>query len=591
MRKSPKMKWILAVLIMILPLFIFLTGEKGETTYAEVSPDEVEIIVQYKTDIDSEEIITHSNKKIEKIKVKKEELDETLDNLRKQNHVLYVEEDAPVEVHGQPNDIFFNKQWYLSAIGADEAWKKTNVADETITVAVIDTGVDSSHVDLRGRVTVGFNFLDDNLNTMDVNGHGTAVSGIIAAIYNNQVGITGVAGNANIKILPLKVAGEDGKGKVSDMVDAIYYAAEYGVDVINISMGTSSNSTILKEAVEYAVSKDIVVVASAGNDGTSEKEYPASYPSVISVGSISKNNLKSTFSNYNEQVDFVAPGESILTTSPDDLFVYYSGTSFSSAVVSGAVAYMLATDPTLTADVLISKMEETSTDLGPAGKDSRYGYGLINLAEAVTGQNEVTPFTELILEEEVIEMSVGETTQITHHISPEQPVVWESSNTNVVQVNATGKVKAIAPGKAYVTVKTLDGSVSAVVGITVKETVAIPEKYKELESLKINGNDFYLQIKFTTGIDPESINEDTVFILDEYGENIAVEYQFESENEKVNVITDPVNYKLGKTYYLFVDQGVKSSEGKELTQPIVTQFMWDEEAGTLILEQTSIEED
>lgn len=514
--------------------------------------------------------------------------------LRSKDEVLYAEENVPIEIHGEPNDKYLRHQWYLESIQAKGAWELTEITENKVTVAVIDSGVDSSHPDLQGKVIPGYNFIADNTETKDENGHGTAVSGVIAAIYNNEIGITGVSADAKVEILPLKVAGADGKGLISDMIHAVDYAVDYGVDVINISMGASSHSSILEDSIQDAINHDILVISSAGNEGNTSYNYPASYEPVLSVGSVSKAHNHSTFSNYNDRVDVVAPGEGIITTGLSHSYMFYDGTSFSSAILSGMAAYIKATNPSLSADETANIIKETVIDLGPIGKDDKFGYGLVNFAEAVSkNQEKPIPITDINFEKETLTLVEGETTQLIPIITPtnatDKNVIWKSKNENVASVNQSGQVTAISPGKAEISVSIPDGKVVATILITVnrlEQEFSIPEGYKELEKLKIRGNDFYLQVKFTIGIDPSTVDHDTVYILDQDGQKLDIQYQFESDYEKLNIITRSTHYEMGKPYYLFVDKGVTSKSGKPLSQPIINEFMWDKETDTLTTKQT-----
>ena len=188
------------------------------------------------------------------------------------------------------NDSYFDSQWALAAINASDAWSYSTgnpaTNGETIYVAVIDSGIDRYHPDLdEADIRAGWDYLLDGDVTWDSTGHGTSVSGIIAAETNNGIGIAGMCWN--IAIIPLLIADTYGEGSLSDMAEAIYDAANSGVKVVNISMGSSIDSQVLEDAVQYASEQGCIIVASAGNDGNSTLSYPASYEEVISVGSLS----------------------------------------------------------------------------------------------------------------------------------------------------------------------------------------------------------------------------------------------------------------------------------------------------------------
>ncbi|MDD4168888.1 MAG: S8 family serine peptidase [Desulfotomaculaceae bacterium] len=290
------------------------------------------------------------------------------------------------------NDPGFGRQWGLDAINVPDAWNYIGTAQQKpAVVAVIDTGIDTSHEDLTNRIAPnGYNFILDNHDIYDINGHGSMVSGTIAAQTNNNKGIAGVTGNMNVKILPLQAGSYDGLMYISDEIRAIDYAVEQGVDVISISFGGTNNSVICQQSIQNAIANGIVVVASAGNGSDSYYEYPASYANVISVGSISEDGNISDFSQHNDKVDFVAPGNNIYTTNYDNEYKFADGTSFSAPMVSGVVAMMKAANPALTPEEINHVLISTAKDKGAAGKDNYYGYGLIDSFEAIKAVSDIT---------------------------------------------------------------------------------------------------------------------------------------------------------------------------------------------------------
>ncbi|MEO8356949.1 MAG: S8 family serine peptidase [Chloroflexota bacterium] len=236
-----------------------------------------------------------------------------------------------------PNDPRYAEQWALPAIGAPSAWGQMPADAPKVTVAVIDSGICASHPDLTGRILDGWDFIEGDAVPQDDFGHGCSVSGVIAANMNDGIGIAGVAPNA--QIMPLRVLNASGVGSYSDVAAAIVYAADNGAQVINLSLGGSNPSSTLENAVNYAITKGVVVVAAAGNNGTEGALYPAAYPDVIAVGSVDPNLEHSSFSNYGSQIDIWAPGRDILTTKRDGSYGLVSGTSFATPYVAGAEAY------------------------------------------------------------------------------------------------------------------------------------------------------------------------------------------------------------------------------------------------------------
>ena len=287
-----------------------------------------------------------------------------------------------------PADPYFNLQWTLPKIGAPDFWDKAPATP--VVVAVIDTGVDYTHEDLANKVIKGYDFINNDNDPMDDHFHGTHVAGIIAAETNNAIGIAGVAPNA--MILAIKVLSRTGEGTDLQISKGIMYAADKGAKVINLSLGGPGWSFVLDDAVQYARKKGCLVVASAGNAGTNEIYYPASYNGVVSVGATDSYDKKALFSNFGPDVDIAAPGVEILSTYNKDGvpgYVYASGTSMAAPVVCGAAALIFAANPTYTGDQLQRALLLATDDLGIPGRDDYFGYGRVDLRKA-TIQKRIT---------------------------------------------------------------------------------------------------------------------------------------------------------------------------------------------------------
>jgi thermitase len=271
----------------------------------------------------------------------------TLTDVPQSPIVIRVEVDetaAATQEPTAPNDARFAEQWALPMVGLPEAWASLP-AGRSVIVAVIDSGVCLNHPDLQGRLVQGYDFVQNDNDPSDVFGHGCGVAGVIAANANNGIGIAGVAPNA--QIMPLRVLDERGLGSYSNIASAIIYAADNGANIINLSLAGSTNSVILEQAVAYAVSRGIVVIAAAGNFNSPNTFYPAAYPSVIAVGSVDVNLQRSSFSNYGSFVDVYAPGRDILATSMNGDYALNSGTSFAAPIVAGLTAMSQAFDTPL----------------------------------------------------------------------------------------------------------------------------------------------------------------------------------------------------------------------------------------------------
>jgi len=284
------------------------------------------------------------------------------------------------------NDPFYNQQWYLDCIKIPKVWQKlnTNLKTNPIVIAVIDTGIETTHEEFKNKIhPEGYNFILNNDNIYDIHGHGTNVSGVICAETNNFIGIAGIVDNLDVKILPLQAASNNGTLFTSDVIKAIDYAIKKNVDVINMSIGVGSYSETLNETIQKAVNKGIIVIAGAGNKGINSYNYPASYDNVISVGSIDENKNISYFSNYNDKVDIVVPGENIYTTNINNSYKNKGGTSFSTAIVSGVVAILKSVESSLTSQEIYNILTTTAEDRGELGKDDYYGYGVVNTLNAI----------------------------------------------------------------------------------------------------------------------------------------------------------------------------------------------------------------
>ncbi|MDD2496271.1 MAG: S8 family serine peptidase [Bacilli bacterium] len=243
-----------------------------------------------------------------------------------------------------------------------------------IKIAIIDSGIINNKY-LHSYTITGYNFLENNNDYTDEHGHGTKVTSIIVDLAKET--------NLNIELFPLKVVNKEGRSSTNNVIKAINYSIEQKVDVINISM-TNKNDTIeLKNAIQNAQMNNIIIVAGVGNNGENVELYPASYENVISVGSIAQNKNISWFSNYNDKISIVAPGENITTMELDGSYGLHGGTSFSTAFVTFEVALLKIKYPELNNDDIIKVIKETAIDMGELDKDNYYGYGIINYNNAI----------------------------------------------------------------------------------------------------------------------------------------------------------------------------------------------------------------
>ncbi|NWF69689.1 MAG: S8 family serine peptidase [Chloroflexi bacterium] len=265
--------------------------------------------------------------------------------------------DSPIVARSEPdyyvsaqqtsvNDPLYPQQWALPAIGAPSAWAQMQTGAPNIAVALIDSGICTTHPDLQGRILPGYDFVENDSAPQDDFGHGCSAAGILAANANNDLGIAGVA--PNIQILPLRVLNAQGVGTYSDVAAAMIYAVDNGVQIINLSLGGTQSSSVLESAVEYAVARGALIVAAAGNY-PDRLLYPAAFAAVIAVGAVDQNLQRSSFSPA-AGIDLFAPGRDILTTQIDGSYGLMTGTSFAAPYVAGIAALELASGRTLTLD-------------------------------------------------------------------------------------------------------------------------------------------------------------------------------------------------------------------------------------------------
>ena len=302
--------------------------------------------------------------------------------------VSLIEVVPEISLYSMPNDEFYSEQWQLQMINAESA-HNIETYGNGINIGIIDSGC-NMHEDIAGNIYGGHNFLTGSSDFSDNIGHGTHVAGLIAA-ESNETGIVGAAPKSNLYIM--KCFDMYYETTSTDIVNAIYSAIDdYNCRIINMSLGTPSDVAALSEAVAYAVKKDVIIVAAVGNDGNSTMYYPAGYDGVIGVGSVGISKKRSYFSEVNESVFVVAPGERVKSLWGINEYDYLQGTSQATPLVSGAIAVMLSMKSDMTTEDVKSLLAETSEDLGTSGYDTSYGYGLLNLDEIIVRILEDIPY-------------------------------------------------------------------------------------------------------------------------------------------------------------------------------------------------------
>lgn len=370
-------------------------------------------------------------------------MDQALAEVERNGDVAWAEFNyiATIDVH--PDDARYDEQNYLGHIKAHKAWNTTTGSREVV-VAVIDTGFDMDHPDLVDNLWVnddeiagdgidndnngyvddvhGYDFVSvdasevsknedpgprDN-NPDDHEGHGTHVNGIVGAKGNNGIGVSGI--NWDVSLMAVragyKTPGGGGSLAYADIADAIRYAVDNGADVLNFSFGGPWSSSTLLNAIDYAASRGVVMVAAAGNEITDLAHYPSSYPSVLSVAATrGSSGRHAEFSNYGYAVDISAPGKNILSTKVKGDYVKNSGTSMASPVIAGAVALLKAADPTLTDVELMKRLLSTAKNIDAANPDyiGLLGAGQVNLKDAIESSS--NPTNVALAHVELVEVS------------------------------------------------------------------------------------------------------------------------------------------------------------------------------------------
>ena len=309
-----------------------------------------------------------------------------------------------------PNDPLFREQWNLHAMQIPAAWAASR--GEGAVVAVLDTGVAYENrgpfrraPDLAGtRFVAGWDFVDDDAHPDDVppriwRSHGTQIAGIIAQTTGNALGSAGVAPGA--AIMPIRVLKPDRTGSARAIARGLRFAADHGADVANLSIAGPSGSPVLKAAVEYAASRGVTIVASAGNEGLPTVRFPSAYPEVIAVGAVYRDGTRARYSNYGKGLALVAPGGGRRLDArgygPSDgvvaqtlkggpatfCFCFTASTSAAAAEVSGVAALVVGSRQATTPSAVRSALRSSARDLGADGPDPEYGAGLVQAAWAL----------------------------------------------------------------------------------------------------------------------------------------------------------------------------------------------------------------
>jgi minor extracellular protease Epr len=370
------------------PYALKVTIDKKSGKISSISEQE-RVIILFKDDV-KEGIIEDSGGEIinssKEVPVASAQVPlEDLNSLVNDPNIVTVEEDQIIGIHAQTLD------WGVPHVKAPNAWK-SNITGNGVKISVIDTGISKDHPDLH--ISGGISFVSYTNDFQDDNGHGTHVAGIIGA-KNNNTGMVGVAPDSSL--YAVKSLDSNGDGYLSDIIAGIDWSINNGMDIINLSVGAEEPSLALEAAVDKAYSKGIFVVASAGNSGGNTNldtiNYPAKYDSAIAVGAVDMSNNIAEFSSTGPSLEVVAPGKGINSTYLNNSFARISGTSMSAPFVSGLIALYKELLPDMPYKDLREMLQKKVIDLGNSGRDSIYGFGVVQYSEKinnvlrVSGQN------------------------------------------------------------------------------------------------------------------------------------------------------------------------------------------------------------
>lgn len=397
---------------------------------------------------------------------------EAISEYEKIPEVEYAEPNYIQRIAATPDDTYFNDQWGLHNTGqtggevdadidAPEAWDITT-GDDSITVAVIDSGIDGDHPDLAASIVEGWDYVDGDADPDDLNDHGTHVAGIIGAIGNNSVGITGVSWN--VKIMPLRVFDADGSGYTSDFILALDQAVADGVKIVNYSGGGPSYSQAAYDAIADAMDNDVLLVAAAGNDTINNDDGDHNYPSdydldnILSVAATDDGDDLASFSNYGVvSIDVAAPGVSIYSTVPDDDYGYMNGTSMATPMVTGLAVLLKSYNSDYTfqgiKNNIIANVDEVSYLRGKilSGGRINANSSLVDIDEQVPTATVSYDVTEWTDQDIVATLVPSETVVVTNNEGLETYTFTENGSFTFEFTDLAGN-----PGSAIATVSNID---------------------------------------------------------------------------------------------------------------------------------------
>lgn len=304
------------------------------------------------------------------------------DELKKAKSILHAQPAAQVVLE-TPDDPLYGEQYGMQLMQVAEAWK-IEPGRPSVTIAIIDTGIDIHHPDLKDKIVPGYNAVKPGEPVLDTRGHGTHCAGIAAAAVHNGEGVVGVGGN--VSLMPVKVI--DAGTTDAVIADGVIWAADHGAHVASMSIGLYRRSPVFERALQYALDKGVTLVASAGNNSaqnhpTDNPHLPSTHPGVIEVAATDANDQKAAFSNWGDTVSVAAPGVKVLSTLPGGQYGLKSGTSMAAPHVAGLAALILSKHPGLKPAQVKQLIEQSAKDLGAPGFDPVYGHGRADALAAI----------------------------------------------------------------------------------------------------------------------------------------------------------------------------------------------------------------
>jgi thermitase len=401
-------------------------------------------------------------------------LDGLIASYRADPRVRYAEPDYVVHALDLPNDPLFGEQYGMAQIQAPAAWGVTHGAG-AVKIAILDCGIHEAHPDLAGKVVARRDFTASANGTDDLCNHGTHVAGIASADTNNGTGVAGIG--YNTLLLNGKILSDGGVGYDSQIADGIRWAADNGANVINMSLGgTGACSQTFQDAINYAWSKNVVVVAAAGNSGGTGLFQPADCAHVVAVASTDVTDAKSGFSNYGSWVHVAAPGSAIYSTVNPDLnggaqYAYFSGTSMASPHVAGLAALIWSTSWGTSAQAVVQRIESTADHIPGTGTD--WQYGRIDALAAVGADTSPPTATSLSPSTAVVGGAPYTLTIMGTNFRSGATVLWNGAPRPALSVTSTQLTTLVATadlslaGTVNIAVANADGTVSPPLALTI----------------------------------------------------------------------------------------------------------------------------